>query len=315
MLCNTAASLSLHKNKKVLVIDVDPQCNATSYVLGDKAVERLYDREARVTVDIYLDSLARGKGYNDSLDPIIKGGRFGFDLIPGDPKLALREDFLASDWKDATGGDERGLKSSFVFKGLLSNLADYDYVFFDVGPSLGALNRSVLLSSGYFLMPMTADVFSIMAIKNIGESLRLWNKKLDRGLSDFKENRGECFRVADTIVKFDLKFLGYVSQHYKSKTTRGVEEPVKAYERILKKINPAIVKSLSDWTAKKLDPSKAQIGKVKNLHSLVPLSQSANCPVFALTGKDGVVGGHFASVRDSCSIFSDVADHIISITT
>lgn len=314
LLCNVAASLARRSNQKVLVIDADPQCNATSYVIGEQGIEKLYSKESRLTIDSYLDSVSRGKGYRDNLEPIRSGGRFGFDMIAGDPKLALREDFLASDWKDATGGDERGLKSNFVFKGLLQLCDDYDFVFFDVGPSLGALNRSVLMSCDYFLMPMTADVFSVMAIKNIGESLKSWGKKLKRGLEDYEDEYGVRYRIGTEEVGLKIQYLGYVSQQYKSKTHQGVEQPVKAYERILKKINPAVKKSFEQWAASKLDLTNPQIGKVKNLHSLVPLSQSANCPVFDLTGEDGVVGGHFASVKAADEIFSQVASEIKRIT-
>ncbi|GAA5495755.1 nitrogenase iron protein [Rubritalea halochordaticola] len=314
LLCNVAASLARKSFKRVLVVDADPQCNATSYVIGENAIEKLYSKESRMTVDAYLDSVSRGKGYKEDLETVRSGGRFGFDIIPGDPKLALREDFLASDWKDATAGDERGLKSNFVFKGLLQQCKNYDYVFFDVGPSLGALNRSVLLSCDYFLMPMTADVFSVMAIKNIGESLKSWRRKLDRGLEDYADEYGHDYLLDGQKVGLKIQYMGYVSQQYKSKTQQGVEQPVKAYERILKKINPAVSLSLKQWAAEKLDLKNPQIGKVKNLHSLVPLSQSANCPVFELTGDDGVVGGHFASVKAADDIFAQVASEIERIT-
>ena len=48
--------------------------------------------------------------------------------------------------------------------------------FFDMGPSLGAINRSILLSCDYFVTPMSSDIFSILAIENIGKTI----KKLER---------------------------------------------------------------------------------------------------------------------------------------
>ncbi|WP_158695040.1 ParA family protein, partial [Cronobacter malonaticus] len=42
LLCNVAASLSIEFNKKVLVIDADPQCNASAYVLNEEDLERIF---------------------------------------------------------------------------------------------------------------------------------------------------------------------------------------------------------------------------------------------------------------------------------
>ena len=40
-----------------------------------------------------------------------------------------------------------------------------------MGPSLGAINRSILLSCDYFVTPMSSDIFSILAIENIGKTI------------------------------------------------------------------------------------------------------------------------------------------------
>src|SRR5205085_2919749 len=94
-LCNIAAYLSLKLDKRVLVVDADPQCNASIYLLPESTVIDLYDRSMRETIDAYLDPLRRGKGYREHAIKVEESPRFGVDLIPGDPKLALSEDLLA----------------------------------------------------------------------------------------------------------------------------------------------------------------------------------------------------------------------------
>jgi len=42
LLCNVAAYLSIELHKKVLVIDADPQCNTTSYSLGEQKLSEIY---------------------------------------------------------------------------------------------------------------------------------------------------------------------------------------------------------------------------------------------------------------------------------
>lgn len=179
-LCNIAAHLALHEGKKVLVVDADPQCNATIYLLPEKRVLEMYEHSTRETIDAYFDPLRRGKGYLTEKTPIAETPRFGVDLLPGDPRLALSEDLLASDWTVGVNGDPRGLQTTFVFRDLLEKYKDYDYIFLDVGPSLGAINRSVLVASDFFVMPMSSDIFSLMAIKNIATSLTKWRRALKK---------------------------------------------------------------------------------------------------------------------------------------
>ncbi len=54
---------------------------------------------------------------------------------------------------------------------------DADIVIFDLGPSLCALNRSVLIGSDYFVTPVAADLFSLYALENIGDWLEGWIKE------------------------------------------------------------------------------------------------------------------------------------------
>jgi len=42
LLCNLAAYFALVEKKRVLVVDADPQCNATAYMLSETKVEKLY---------------------------------------------------------------------------------------------------------------------------------------------------------------------------------------------------------------------------------------------------------------------------------
>ena len=51
LLCNLASYFSKKLNKNVLVIDADPQCNATSYVLDEDVVRKLFDEIAAKYAD------------------------------------------------------------------------------------------------------------------------------------------------------------------------------------------------------------------------------------------------------------------------
>lgn len=218
---------------------------------------------------------------------------------------------LASDWKGATSGDPRGLQTTLVFEHLKQQYAEYDYIFFDVGPSLGAINRSVLIASDNFLIPMAVDVFSLMALENINLSLNKWKKGIEDGLAKYEEEEQEPYEISDEEFKWRLNFAGYVLQQYKAKTVRGEKVHVKAFEKISKEIPAKIEKEIYSISAASMEVEDLFLGEIENLHSLVPMSQTNNAPIFSLKAKDGVVGAHFQKVQYAEKIFKTIANKLL----
>lgn len=288
LVANLAAQLSLNQNKKILVVDADPQCNLTQYLLQDDEFAETY-AAANPTKTIYdiIQPLSAGKGYSSDL-PIRVIQSFGVDLIAGDPRLALKEDWLAQDWRDAKAGGTRGLRTTFIFSELISRASSkYDFIFFDMGPSLGAINRSILLSADYFLVPMSIDIFSIWAVKNIGEALRVWRKELENGIR-MAEDPEEI-----SELKGDPKsptFLGYVTQQHKEKSEKGQSRVVEAYSTIKDKLPSAVALSLgSMFPSKDFDP---HLGDIKHLASLAPKSQTLHTPMITV-----ILKGSYTTTR------------------
>lgn len=308
LLCNVSAFLALERGKKVLVVDVDPQCNATQLMLDEADVFDLYDDPKSFTIHSVIHPLSIGKGYSSAIEPIFVSD-YGIYLIPGDPRLALKEDLLSKDWQDATAGDVRGLRTSYLFSQLLSRSHEYDYVLFDMGPSLGSINRAVLLACDFFVSPMSIDIFSLKAIENISTAVLEWKKKLSHGVSQVDPDLLEDVPAGDG---FDIKFAGYVAQQYIQKTTGGEKRAVAAYETIMRRIPKAIRTNFVDKF--KLDDTgiRYEIGSIPNLYSLVPMSQTARKPVFRLKARDGVRGAHFNKVRDAEIIFENVTDQLLA---
>lgn len=303
LLCNIASYLKIKENKRVIVIDADPQCNATSYMFPEDKIYEIYNSSE--TLYKIIKPLQRGKGYIKSDLPIIKSPNFMIDVIPGDTQLSLTEDFLSKDWLDGKSGDYRGLQTTLMFKDLLEKIKEeYDYAFFDVGPSLGALNRAVLAASDYFIVPMSSDIFSLQALENISKSLSEWKNQLNRGLNDYRDKEKEDFTINDLVVNWNLKFCGYITQQYTAKTKDGKKQPVNAYEKIIKKIPSAIQKHLVKTNT--IDLKVDKLGEITNLNSLIPLSQSSSTPIFKLKSENGVVGAHFNKVKEYESIIQNI---------
>ena len=198
-----------------------------------------------------------------------------------------------------------------MFKDIFYRYKNYDYIFIDVGPSLGAINRSVLIASDYFIVPMSSDIFSLMAIKNISQSLVQWKDSLRSKLEDYKKQEATEFSLHDESVKWELVFAGYVIQQYTAKVVKGKRQPVAAFERILHQVPDVINNELVGKFPKKLPLSNFKLGEIPNLHSIVPMSQTANAPIFGLKSRDGVVGAHFAKVSDAGEIYRQISNNII----
>ncbi|WP_312422404.1 ParA family protein [Epilithonimonas sp.] len=210
-------------------------------------------------------------------------------------------------WKS---GDYRGLQTTLLFKDLLEKVKDdYDYVFFDVGPSLGALNRSILAASDFFIVPMSSDIFSLQALENISISLNEWKKQLHRGLEDYLEKENEDFKINNDKISWNLQFAGYITQQYTAKTVAGIKRPVNAYEKIIKKIPITVQKYLVANNSIKLE--KIKLGEIPNLDSLIPLSQSSNVPIFELKSEHGVVGAHLNKVKEYDITLQEITSNLL----
>lgn len=310
LLCNLAGYLSIRSNKKVLVIDADPQCNTTSYVLDEDCFYSFYFEDSGFSIASLIPTLEDGEGFVKVYD-VKKAESFGFDIIPGNPSFAVSEDFLANEWKDVKSSEYRGIRSSLLFLDLLSKCQNYDFVFFDMGPSLGAINRSVLLACDYFLTPMSSDVFSLLALGNIGKSLLTWREEFSNGYSGLdKEKKKKIDRIYHDN---SIRFIGYVEQQYITKSVSGQPRAVRAYDEILKKIPleivEKVVRPINDTV---IDNFDYKIGSIPNYHSLVPMSQTAHKPIFELTSVDGVVGAHYQKVKEFENIMKKLSEKMFA---
>jgi cellulose biosynthesis protein BcsQ len=299
LVCNLASYLTQHHNKKILLVDADPQTNATQYMFNDEVLEEIYDKKTAFTIYSMARPLSQGKGFSTS-NEFRRSQNFGVDVLLGDPRLALIEDTLASDWNS---GGIRGIRTTYMFREFLSSCNDYDYVFFDMGPSLGSINRSVLIACDHFILPLSMDIFSIRATENISAWLKEWKKRLDLHLQALSSP--EETEVSD--LEFRLSLLGYVNQQYTAKRdASGQRRAVKAYEKIMQDVPRAIENSLID--AQSIPRNvEYKLGSIPNLHSLIPMSQNSRKPVFELKGSDGIVGAHFMKVKEAFDIFEGIA--------
>ncbi|MGG4266190.1 ParA family protein [Peribacillus simplex] len=316
---NIASYLQIEKDMRVLVVDADPQSNSTQMILDIEMWEKIYGPGSTETTLLnYLRPLTIGEASLSLDSEPISGefNRFGVDIIAGHPKLSLLEDKLSSSWKDCSAGEIGGFRVTNWVNVLKEHFTDkYDIMIFDVGPSLGALNRSILLNTDYFITPMGCDVFSLMGIENISEWIKSWERVYKTSLLILEENYpgldlSEYSITRDTSGNF--LFAGYSVQQYITKVIDGKRRGIAAYERIKKQIPEALEKNLGDFLPPNISMRDCDLGDIPNLFSLVPLAQTSNAPIHQLKKSDGVVGNHYKMIKDYSTVMDLITNKILS---
>lgn len=313
--CNVAAHLAMAKSR-VLLVDCDPQCNSTQLVLTPDLCDDIYYSDA--THDTLLDVIKPIRDGEAEISrhvaPILSSrNRFRIDLLPGHPEMSVLEDLLGESWGKIKAGDVGSFRRSNWAKALLDHFSDrYDLVVFDLGPSLGALNRTVMLATHFFLVPMGCDIFSILGIRNMGKWISQWMKEYGRGLGYLNEQNADAtttYTIAKNIA-INTGFIGYTVLQYITKSKGGERRPTIAFERILGDIPNEIKKNLGPFTSQSISDSDLNLGDVPNMFSLVPLAQSANAPIIGLESADGLVGAQYQQLRVYSAFIEQVANKV-----
>lgn len=318
---NIASFIADNKGKRVLVVDCDPQCNTTQLLMGQEFSSELYWGEKNdlsvTTISDILQPIEDGDSQiNYNIVPVkAADNRFNVDLIPGNPKFSIIEDRLGSAWHELLGGDIGGIRKTNWNTFLIEKLkADYDFIFFDLGPSLGSINRSVLIGCDYFITPMGTDIFSILGIKNIAEWLNGWINLYENSLVLSEERfpkRLESYKINPNL-KIKQGYLGYTIQQYITKSKQGVRRPTKAYEDIINNVPNVIEETLGNFIKSTLTKDELKLGDVPHLYSLIPLAQSNISPILKLKTIDGLVGTQFKQQEDYRLIISEIVEKIMS---
>jgi cellulose biosynthesis protein BcsQ len=315
--CNLVSFLNMKKKKRVLLIDADPQCNATQAILDDETCEAIYRSADSETLYKYLQPLEVGEPNIDvAINPRLGSeNRFQTDIVPGHPKMSVIEDRLSDAWSDLRARDIRGYRITNWATQLLKVHHDrYDLIVFDVGPSLGALNRSVILACDFIATPFGCDIFSLLGIQNISSWISDWKEQYDSAVleKDTKEpgllNRFDINRNTDE--KF--RFAGYSVQQYVQRKFKTGPRPVKSYDRIMEEIPETVREAMSFLTPSTADQAQLELGHIPYLYSLVPMAQAAKAPIHDLRNSDGVVGSQYAQVRAYAKLMESLCDKLLN---
>ncbi|MBX9698245.1 MAG: ParA family protein [Acetobacteraceae bacterium] len=289
---------------RVIAVDLDPQANLTSAFLDEARLEEIWAQDPRPTIHGAVAGLFRG--VSDVMPPTVEAIADSIGLVPGDLALSGFEDDLASAWPLSGDGKERGFRVMSAFARAIGMAAEAHGAvvsLIDVGPNLGSLNRAALLGCDHVVVPLGADLFSLVGLRNMGPALRDWRRL-------WAERRQRNPDPSIALPRGDMTPIGYVVMRHSVRLDR----PVQAYSRWIERIPSHYAEHvLGGLTAPPGssgdDPNR--LAQLKDYRSLMPMAHEARKPMFLLRPADGALGAHQGAVQDCYRDFSALTDEIL----
>ncbi len=194
MVINLGAALSL-ENKRVLVIDMDPQHNATMG-LGIKVKEGM--------TTVY--DLISGDHSLDARQAVLSTRWENLGLIPSHIDLAGAEIELA----DAPGREKKLHLAMSVLTG------DYDFILIDTPPSLSLLTVNVFAFASEVLIPCHTHPYALAALEDLFDTIDHIRQGINRNIRvtgivpTFYDQRTRLSRTMTERLKNDERYSGYL---------------------------------------------------------------------------------------------------------
>ncbi|MDA0657612.1 MAG: AAA family ATPase [Planctomycetota bacterium] len=298
--------------KRVVITDLDPQANLTAAFLEDDQIEELWDMGTPGST-IY-QSVKPLTGVGDIAEPELKEITTDLYLLPGDVGLSGFEDTLSAEWPNSMGDNNlyrpmRILSSFWQVMQVAAAKVQAELLLVDIGPNLGAINRSVLVATDYVAIPLGADLFSLQGLSNLGPTLRswkgLWKKRLDNWEVSVESKQFPDFQLPSG----KMQPIGYLCQQHGVRLDR----PVKAYDKWVQRIPAVYREAVLDEPPVanlKQDQDPHCLATIKHYRSLIPMAQEHRKPIFNLSSADGAIGSHAHAVADSRKDFKLLAEKI-----
>ncbi len=192
---NLAAALA-KMNYKVLLVDIDPQANATQGIGIDRDYVELSTYHV-LTENVGLDKVIL-HSYIDNLD-----------VVPGEIDLAGVDLELANVKK----GRETRLRDA------LSKVKDqYDFIFIDCPPALGLLNTNALTSCDSVLIPVQCEYYALEGLTQLLNTIKLTQSHFNRKLSI----EGLLLTMLDQRTNLGLEVSQEVRKYFGEKVYKTV---------------------------------------------------------------------------------------------
>jgi chromosome partitioning protein len=189
------ATMLAAKGKKVLVIDADPQGNATSGFGFEK------NNQEKTLYDVLINN-------EPVQNAIFDTGRNNLSLIPSNIQLAGAEIELVN----------LVSRETFLKRALVDLRDHYDFILLDCPPSLGLLTVNALTAADGVLVPIQSEYYALEGLTQLMETVTLIKRSLNPHLSVF----GVVVTMFDARTQLAHQVANEVRRYFGDKVFRTI---------------------------------------------------------------------------------------------
>ncbi|HOV10277.1 MAG TPA: AAA family ATPase [Bacteroidales bacterium] len=319
------------KGKRTLLVDADSQCNLTLYSIGQKEYEMHFEKGDLNNIKDALEPAFKAKPkLIEGINAVtVKRNPYLF-LLPGHLDLTEYEVSLGVSFQLSNAlGTLKNLPGAFNY--LIEKTAikcNAEYILIDLNPSLSAINQDIFVSSDYFVVPTSPDLFSLMAVKSLSRVLPNWEK--------WAKSARPIFSDAEyPLPNQTTKFLGYTINDF----NLSAGKPSYSFEVMMNKISETVISELipsldkenmllpnSKYESSSLLSNKLKsqrpidkycIGEISNFNKLIAISNRLGLPIYELDPNKAKLfnEGQKKTLFWFKILYENMAEKIITLTT
>lgn len=286
--------------KKVLLVDLDPQCNLTISGMFEEDLHQIWkDEDAYIedyetavaqygtellttprSIHFLLKPTEDGLNELEKFPPVIHLYN-NVDLIPGRLSLHKYESKLAERWSGLYQSDNLSIRTVTNIRRICEIYGKqngYEYILIDTSPSLGILNKVIISTVDGFIIPALPDMFSVYGIRNIGSSLQQWQREFETIYQLISEDKRSRFPE-----KF-VQFAGYTIYNAKKQSKNlNKYDLARAHYAYAEEMPRVIEKFIALQNRAPIDDIMEPIGgsSVMHSHNTFPsVAQALKCPMW-----------------------------------
>jgi chromosome partitioning protein len=191
---NLSAAMGI-KGKKTLLVDIDPQGNASSGVGVDRRVVK------NTMYDVLIGSLK-------AQEVILHTEFLNLDVMPSSMDLAAAEIELVT----------LEHRESILKNALASEREHYDYIFIDCPPSLGMITTNALCVADTLLVPIQCEYYALEGLSQLMNTVR----RVKRQYNDQLDIEGVLLTMYDGRLNLTQQVVEEVKKHFPRKVFSSV---------------------------------------------------------------------------------------------
>jgi chromosome partitioning protein len=171
--CLVAEFLSSVFGNRTLIIDLDPQINATLTFISESAWKEKDDQ--KLTLNSLFEDYINRSNFFDFENTLVKNvgkarqKQGSLDILPSSPELSFTQERLYEFMQRPNGRDDPEL---ILRNKIQKKIKNYRFVIIDAPPNLGIISRNGLHISDYYIIPVIPDYLSTYGIDQLTTELK-----------------------------------------------------------------------------------------------------------------------------------------------